>query len=64
MVTAHFEVCLLGHGEPDPVALHVELGVEAATERRNNQPLPKTVSGSSGPDSALKIQLLWHVCNS
>ena len=63
MVTAIFEVCLLGHGEPDPVALHVELGVESATERRN-KPLPKTVYGSSGPDSALKIQLLWHVGNS
>ena len=64
MVTAILDICLLGHSEPDPVALHVELGVEAATERRNNQPLTKTVSVSSGPDSASKIQSLWHVCNS
>ena len=64
MVTAHFEVCLLGHGEPDPVALHLELGVESATERRDHQPLTKTVSVASGPDSALKIPFLWHVCNS
>ena len=35
MVTAILDICLLGHGEPDPVALHVELGVESATERRN-----------------------------
>ena len=41
MVTAILDICLLGHSEPDPVALHVELGVESATERRSNQPLQK-----------------------
>ena len=34
MVTAILDTCLLGHSEPDPVALHVELGVEPAAENQ------------------------------